>query len=241
MSYMDQDDEFAFPVLLDTGASGVIISDSYRQALGIPFQQFPDPNGPTRVLFEDVGVGGSDEFNVSRQIRVELANNHEAADPDDPDSYGHPQGPLRLQMAQFTTNPFLADLNIFGMPAMDNKVVVMDPTTVDFGGPNFQGQINTWIYNPGTPPGTSNTDPGIPEVDLHVRLSYGNFERFTRVTPSGASQLGLGPTLAHNPFIGPDPNDPNPPPNGIPPVTISHGMSLDPRAASCSIRGRRLR
>jgi hypothetical protein len=219
--------EFAFPVILDTGASGVIISDSYREALNIPYQLYPDPNGPTRVMFEDVGVGGSDEFNVSRPIRLELANNYETADPDDPLSYGHSQGPLRMQMAEFTDNPFLADLNIFGMPAMAGKVVVMDPTTVDFGGPNFQGQINTWLYNPGEPyhDGTLNTNPGIPPTEdlLHVKLSYGDFSRFTRVSPMEASNLGLGPRLARNPFIGPDPNDPNPPPNGVPPVTITYG------------------
>jgi hypothetical protein len=220
----DSAGEFAFPVLLDTGASGVIISDSYRRELEIPFQNYPDPNGTTRVLFEDVGVGGSDEFNVSREVRLELANNYETADPDDPLSYGHSQGPLRLQMAEFTDNPLLADLNIFGMPAMDGKVVVMDPTTVDFGGPNFQGQINTWIYNPGTPfnPGAINSDPGIPNVGRHVQLSYGDFSRFTRVTPIEASNLGLGPELASNPFIGPDPN-PGIPDNGKPPVTITYG------------------
>jgi hypothetical protein len=49
-----------------------------------------------------------------------------------------------------------------------------------------------------------------------VRLSYASFDAYTRVTPTGAP----GATLAHNPFIGPNPLStlPNPPPG----ISIIH-------------------
>jgi hypothetical protein len=223
-SLYTSDGEFAFPVLLDTGASGAILSRSFRDALNVPLERYPDPATGQIVIFGDVGVGGTDEFNVSHPVKIQLASNYSTADPENPASYIHTQGPLRLQISMPTDNPFIQDLNIFGMPTMRDKVVVMDPTTLDLNGPNFEGQINTWLYDPGTPfkPATLNTDPGIPSVGRHVRLSYGEFGRFTEITPDGAP----GATLSHNPFIGPNPAlqlEQDPPPDDTPPVRISYG------------------
>jgi hypothetical protein len=104
-------------------------------------------------------------------------------------------------------------VDVIGMPAMKGKVVVIDTTPVK-GTNDFLENIltleempdiflHTYVYNPGTPfnAATKDTNPGIPTTSHHVKLSYASFDRFTRITPSGAT----GPTLSHNPFIGPDP------------------------------------
>ena len=86
------------------------------------------------------------------------------------------------------------------MPTMAGKVVVMDPTPLeDWENLDY---MHAFVYNPGTPftPGNA-ASPGIPTTNRHIRLSYGSFDRFSEITPTGAP----GPTLAHNPFIGPDP------------------------------------
>ncbi|HEY2894048.1 MAG TPA: hypothetical protein VGJ16_07540, partial [Pirellulales bacterium] len=71
-------------------------------------------------------------------------------------------------------------------------------------------------------PATADTNPGIPATSHHVALSYGDFSRFSQTTPAGAA----GPTLGHNPFIGPNPantSGPNPVPDSTPPVAIDFG------------------
>ncbi|HVT83479.1 MAG TPA: hypothetical protein VHM90_22750, partial [Phycisphaerae bacterium] len=114
----------------------------------------------------------------------------------------------------------LSALDVIGMPAMQGRVTVIDPTRVNSFGDVMDALLNdpdnldlsaldadfsvhSFIYAPGTPfhSGTTATDPGIPTTDFHVKLSYANFDRFTTVTPQGQP----GPTLVHNPFIGQDP------------------------------------
>jgi hypothetical protein len=92
------------------------------------------------------------------------------------------------------------------MPALVGKVMVVDPKPLDkFIETGFAegGPISTYIYNPDEPfhAATADTNPGIPATTHHVELSYGDFDRFTTITPDGSP----GPTLAHNPFIGPNP------------------------------------
>ena len=58
------------------------------------------------------------------------------------------------------------------------------------------------------------------QTSHHVRLSYGDFSRFTQTIG------GEGPQLNHNPLIGPNPLlqlDPNPPVDDTPPVGLSYG------------------
>ena len=60
---------------------------------------------------------------------------------------------------------------------------------------NFEPQVNRSGGETAAPVA------GIPATNFHVRLSYGDFSRFTTVTPAGAA----GPALAANPFVGPNP------------------------------------
>ena len=186
----------------DTGASGVLLSDQTAEALGVQRLRYPDPNTGQLVEFEDVGVAGSSVFNVSEQLYVGLSRFLEPLDSPALNTYTQTFGPLRLQISPTESEPQLEGLDVFGMPTMAGKVVVMDPKPTDPFGPNL-GTMHTFVYAPGTPfnPATADTNPGIPPLDRHVDLSYGEFERFTQVTPTGAP----GPTLVHNPFIGPNP------------------------------------
>lgn len=208
---------FNIQAFYDTGASGVVLSDLTADFLGVQRAQFAG----SLVVFEDVGVTGSTTFNVSEPLYTALAPFTPFVDINNPATvasvYDQAFGPLRAQIGG-STNPLLIGLDIFGMPAMQGKVVVMDPKPVD----TFADLMRTYVYDPGTPfdPEQSTTDPGIPSTNRHVRLSYAAFDRFTQTTPAGAE----GPTLLHNPFIGPNPVaalDPGAPPDDTPGVTIT--------------------
>jgi hypothetical protein len=226
--------EFTFNAFLDTGASGHLLSnetagfqdtdlsdgDDSEPGLGIVRDTF---NGQP-IVFEDVGGGGTVQFNVSEQLHLQLASHNQntaLSIPDDPDfrpqfsDFGPVSGPVRAQIGPVVRPPFgdpLQNLDVIGMPAMLGKVVVMDgrglnqfATTQDL---NDFDVLDTFIYNPGTPFNPADAavpqqsvNPGIPNVDRRIALSYADFDAYSETTPEGAP----GPTLAHNPFVGRDP------------------------------------
>jgi hypothetical protein len=210
---------FNIEAFYDTGTSGMILSHCTAD-----FLQVPRAPG---VVFEDVGVTGSDTFDVSEPLYVGIAPYTPSVDINNPDTasvvYDQNFGPLRIEISEIgdCTDPFDVDvLDIFGMPAMQGKVVVMDPKPLD----TLLDLMRTYVYDPGTPfdAGQSETNPGIPATNRHVRLRYADFGRFTETTPAGAE----GPTLNNNPFIGPDPLaalGPNAHPDNTPGVTITLG------------------
>ncbi len=200
---------------LDTGASGVVISDASATTLQMPRQ--------AGVQFFDVGVGGSSLYDVSESVRIRAAASTSTA-IDNLSTYqtvyNQVTGPTNIQIGPTNTSPDpLSDpLDVFGMPVMMGKTVVMDPRPVN----DLSDLMHTFIYDQGTPfhPSTTNTDPGIPTTSHHVQLSYGDFTRFTELSPPGAQ----GPQFSHNPFIGPNPVlqlDNNPPVDNTPPVNVS--------------------
>jgi hypothetical protein len=204
---------FDIPAYLDTGTSGILISPDTAGVLGL--------NITPGVAFSDVGVAGNDNFNVSESIVIRVARTP-FADLDNPatftTAYDHSFGPLRTQVGPVPapTDPNL-QFDIFGMPTMAGKVVVMDPKPLN----DLSGDMNTYLYHPATPfnPAQAATDPGIPTTSHHVALSYGQFDRFTQLTPANSPS----PNLSHNPFIGPNPVaklDLNPPPDSTPPVSV---------------------
>src|SRR4051812_6417655 len=185
------------PAYLDTGASGILLSGDITTALqntsnntvGIPNQMF---NGKP-VIYEDVGVVGSDRFNVSQPISISIASYHPNTDQkisDAQDLYnanGNSFSGVDLGFYNHTVNnvratitPPSADggessatgpLNVFGMPVMKNKVVVMDPRPVN----TLLDTMRTYIYDRGTPynPAKDDSDPGIPRTTRTIKLSYG--------------------------------------------------------------------
>ena len=216
---------FTVEAFYDTGASGVLLSKETADALGV---NRTTHNGET-VLFEDVGVGGSSYFEVSQPLYISLAPFGVERDLDNPDTYPSVYtqkfGGIRAQVNELSADEALMPLDVFGMPTMAGKVIVMDARPPSSDGLDF-GLMRTYTYDPGTPYNAAedDNDPGIPQTNLHVDLSYAGFDRFTTVTPAGAA----GPTLRHNPFIGPNPLrqiDPTLPEDHTPGLTITHGAN----------------
>ncbi|HEY7117482.1 MAG TPA: aspartyl protease family protein [Tepidisphaeraceae bacterium] len=254
---------FNVTAFLDTGASGVLLSNETASFLGDLYNPGVETasynNKP--VVYQDVGVAGSDNFRVSVPVQVSIgafntanvdnvANAEQQLSDSNPASfqgidlsyYKHTTGTIRAQVGPLNTadpndpgdNPLLEDLDVFGMPVMKGKVVVMDPKPVEniiSGNIDNGFQMKTHVYNPGTAfnPATADDDPGIPKTTRTIKLSYGSFNEFTRtgtlegdgsVAPLPADQVATyQPTLEHNPFIGPNPI--NPAGDTTPPVKVS--------------------
>ncbi len=211
---------FNITAFLDTGSSGIVISQSTADALSVP--RTPG------VTFEDVAIGGGTEFAVSQPVNVRVAadgNTDVGNLATFPTVYNQAYNSVRLQIGPTNVSPDPASLpiDIVGMPVMMGKTVVMDPRPLNVP-VGFPEPMKTYIYDPGTPfdPAQADSNPGIPTTSHHVALSYGNFDRFTQTTPDGAAPA----TQNHNPFIGPDPVrafEVNPPVDNTPMVDIGFG------------------
>ena len=190
---------FTIQAFYDTGASGVVVSDATAKSLDLVTQ--------LGVVFGDVGVGGEEEFSVSEEIHVHLAPfGPSGPGIDDPTTfntvYNQQFGPLRAQVSAPASNSLLAGLDIFGMPVFAGKTVVMDARPVN----QVVGTIETSVYN------SVPNNPNVPLTHRHIQTGYTSFARFTRTfardgfgneTPLDTETLG--PALAHNPFVGPNP------------------------------------
>ncbi|MGD1276982.1 MAG: pepsin/retropepsin-like aspartic protease family protein [Tepidisphaeraceae bacterium] len=192
---------FNVEAFLDTGASGIILSAHTAQQLHIQHEFAPTPDGkPTEVNFEDVGIGGSDKFDVSDPLFFSLGPYTPSANVDNPQAipatYTQSVGPLRAQIGplgnsgDFLTQLALADLDVVGMPALQGKIAVLDVRPVN----TFTDTIRTAVYD-------AKLAAAFTKTKRHVKLSYASFARFTRTTPPAAAP----PTLSSNPFIGPNP------------------------------------
>src|SRR5687767_8652289 len=214
---------FNVEAFLDTGASGFVLSANTAKALGIRRATVGNVQGADPVVFEDVGVGGTSEFYVSEPLHAMLAPYHPDSDTEDVEDLGDyrtPAGPLRAQIGPLGAGGLmemvLGNLDIVGMPAMTGKVVVLDPKPLN----TFGDTMRTYVYAPGAPfkLAEAHRDPGIPKTDRHVRLTYASFAAFTKLRPRDAT----GPTLARNPFVGPDPLGARAGEKAIPPVVLVH-------------------
>jgi hypothetical protein len=216
-------DNTTFNVLgfLDTGSSGIVIDSRMKPLFNIPVQ--------AGVTYSDVAIGGNTDFSVTPNLDVRIAPST-ASDVDHqatiPTVYNQLYSSTRLQIGptNLSPDPESDPLNVFGMPVMLGKTVVMDPKPLNSPDLLNFDFMHTFIYNQGTPfnAAAANTNPGIPTTNHHVALSYGDFSRFSQTTPAGAA----GPTLGHNPFIGPNPANQfaaNPLPDSTPPVALDFG------------------
>ena len=198
---------------LDTGASGLLLSEKTAAALGVGRESVDG----SEARFHDVGVGGGDAFAVSDPLTVAVENTPLAAVPG------------RAQVGPIGAGPSAADalapqllgdaavpkLDVIGMPVMVGRVVVMDVRGVN----RVADKIRTTLLD-----GRRSTTAS--HCRRHVRLSAAAFNAYTTTTPPTADP----PTLSANPFIGPSPVPPAgsrpatpPPAGGVPPVTAQHG------------------
>ncbi|HXE54525.1 MAG TPA: hypothetical protein VN541_16000 [Tepidisphaeraceae bacterium] len=226
-------EDFSIPAYLDTGTSGMILDQTTVQDFGVQNETYQG----SPVVFNDIGIGGGQTFTVSEPLYMGLAPNDPNVDVNDPatwqsvytQTYGTASAPIHLENNPNTTYDPNTQLlpeptNILGMPFMMGKVVVMNPTPVFSTDFNTYGDMNTYIYNPGTAFTGATGDPGIPPTSLHVQLSYADFLPYTTQYPPDAP----GPTFAPNPIIGPNPIhqiNPNVPAGNAPPLSVTYGTS----------------
>lgn len=241
---------FTINPMLDTGASGILLTDYTLSSHGVGLQTLTNGNYAT---FSDVGAVERAQFHISDQIHMSIAPEHPDIRPSDPNPspcvddpldlspYTHTIGPVRAQVSLPPADPWALDLtpDVVGMPAMKGKVTVLDPRPVDhlmddtarfmetFSDEDYaavtRDTIRTSIFAPGTAYDASKPNEwerGIPQTNRHVKLSLADFNDYTK-TDAGAQ----GPTLVANPFIGPNPRkafDPSIVDN-TPPITIRKG------------------
>ncbi len=230
---------YTIPGFLDTGASGILIASSIAAPAEFDIQR------ETGWVFVDVGVGGSENFDISKPHIFQAAPFAPSADLDNPatfnQTYNQIYAPMRAAIKQSPTaspgiDPLedllasLGEVNVFGMPLMLGKTVVMDarssneylqtldPFSLD------TTQIKTYIYDHGQAPfnlAAQHTNPGVPATQFHVQMSYGDFEAFTELQGPVEAEK---PTMAHSPFIGRNPLAPaGDPSDAVPGVTIRFG------------------
>ena len=224
------DGDFA-PVLayLDTGASGILISSGTAHPdFGLDIHNEVINGQP--VKFFDTGATETAEFHVSELLDFEIAHYPGPSDElsfDDMATINETFNHIGRVRTQMTPQPDsildLSTTDIVGMPAMVNKVTVIDARLYnrpfDTNDPNAPlPVIRTFVQEPGTPYNPAADDytrddviPGIPQTERTVKLTFENFDAFSHVDPTGAPR----PNTADNPFIGAsplNPNDPNAPP-----------------------------
>lgn len=230
----NSDSSYAFQAYLDTGTSGIILSYEDTDAREVQAQTV---NG-VPVTFGDIAVNGLVTYNVSETLDLRLGRYTGESFPDiftptQTNTYfNQVTSNVRMQLSTTPVDPFLGTpLNLVGMPALKNKVMVVDARLYnhlqsldentlevkyssqienlpDFPQSSLEvpfPQLQTWVYDKGdTAAGHTSTplfNPGIPTGQHVVRMSYADFSGFTQITPSNA----IAPTLAHNPFVGPAP------------------------------------
>ncbi len=114
-----------FQAFLDTGASGILFAKETQDSFHLNLSTFNGVN----VVYSDVGVGGTQDFNVSEPLYVRLgATNPTTQDQlESPSIYTQQTGPVMVQLAQTDSTSLLSDpINVVGTPAMAGKVVVVD-------------------------------------------------------------------------------------------------------------------
>lgn len=198
----------------DTGASSFLIGEATAAAYGVTVQP-----GAT---FEDVGIGGSELFDISDRYTVDVYSSspqvHRTLDV-----FGTVKQDTAVGIPGFDADDPLLDIlkqyfdfNVFGMPILDEKVMVMDGRGLN----QFaQGEIDvnddlldisrlsvvTHLYNkPQSAAGNawnpSELDnPGVlraEQADFVFDLDFADFGGFTETIG------GTPPILAHNPMVG---------------------------------------
>lgn len=221
-------EEYAFEAYLDTGTSGVLISREFYEFLDVQ-QQLDSNNQP--VTFHDITVDGTKAFHVSEPLYVSIGPMPLFNEPEYDDLPAINQiftAPtlVRAQLATdyVDTGPLSPPpRNVVGMPALMDKVMLVDSTRYNVFDPESEElpYVQTQIFNSGA--------TGLPQHDYTVRFSTVDFSGFTVTEPD---EPGVEPpTLAHNPIIGRDPLAT--PSAGDPPgVTIARTLSGGNRVSS---------
>ncbi len=86
---------------LDTGASGVMLSPKTADTLGVRRAKAKTASGNvTSIIFHDVGVSGTDKFNVAEPLHASLMRFHSGSEGDGPEEYKLNAGPSARRSAR---------------------------------------------------------------------------------------------------------------------------------------------
>jgi hypothetical protein len=187
----DEESAINIQAFLDTGASGILLSGKTASALGVKHENAKGAKSDVAVRFHDVGVGGTDAFDVSEKLFIFIAPYSTKSEPDQESEYPLSVGPVRTQISSGAglIEMLTGGLDVLGVPAMKGKIVIIDPKPVD----KFDDMMKCGLYERGK--------VKIPPLDRHVKLTYVDFKPFTRLEPANAEW----PSMAANPMIGPSP------------------------------------
>lgn len=176
----------AFPVILDTGSSGSLLSATDSTALKIPLVT----NGGVNETYEDIGIGGKEEFYVSQPVGLNIAKmtndiykmtiDWEALDftvYDDTENHSHyaPIGTYNFQVRrQDPISSFMGfeesvSFNIVGTPIINSRVMHVAPNVVTYSSssPTIDYMQTELLTSMPTLPSSANA--------MRVQLNYVNF------------------------------------------------------------------
>jgi hypothetical protein len=115
--FYDDGTNFSYPVILDTGSSGNVMSWTVRSSFGVPLT--------SGESYTDVGIGGNETFDVTDPIKAYFAPT--TTDPDSAASFSE-YGTYKFQARR---ESLLEDLGIFfdiiGTPVIKQKVMHVTP------------------------------------------------------------------------------------------------------------------
>ncbi len=117
----DATDVFSIAMVADTGASGIVLSDATQEALMLPL---------TGEVYSDVGIGGTELFDVTSPLRMMLAPSRIGAAGSETMSYYSSAGDYKMQARQMDPDVlglFTIDINIVGTPVLNQHVMHVQP------------------------------------------------------------------------------------------------------------------
>lgn len=117
--------QFSFPVIFDSGASGNLLSNFSQTTLHVPL---------TGETYSDVGIGGTEIFNVTPGTRLLLAPNSVGEAGADDITNFTAIGNYKFQAKQQDVNVggFDMPFDIVGTPVLNQKVMHVVPNTTEF-------------------------------------------------------------------------------------------------------------
>ena len=123
-TYYTDGTDFSFPIFYDSGASGNLLSQFSSSTLNVPL---------TNESYSDVGIGGTEVFNVSQPTALALALSS-APNPDDPAEYSS-FGTYKFQVKKqdvMVDGVFAAPFDVIGTPTLRSRVMHVQPNQIDF-------------------------------------------------------------------------------------------------------------
>ncbi len=187
----DPESYYSYAAVLDTGASGSVISAYEAQARALP---------TTGETYSDVGIGGTEWFNVSQPTQLKMASVNVGYDGSEILSNFTSYGNYKFQIRQYDpvmTDSFLGDdpvyVNVVGTPVLNQHVmhVMSSAQSFSYSFDAFGAAPVEYVPTELLTSAPSNLNAASSQLvlvpttggALHVPLSYQNFVTGT-VPPS---------------------------------------------------------